>query len=429
MYLPSIIAMKFLKNSLFKSSTAKMGAKFTGGNFLVALIGAVSTLIYGRWIGPEVLGEFNKYGILTGYLSIGIIFVDAAFQRHFQYFLGKKEREKALEIAAVAHWWFLALFIFGSIIFTSLAIYNLIFYDIEAFWGWSAQILGYGLITYGLYLGTLYRSNKDFLKLNRNLLATAGVGIISLPLIYFFNFFGFVYRNIFQNLTNLLMLRHFSPFFVKPKFNKKILIDLFKVSLPLQIPVYLDTYLLKASIGLIILTAQGEKALGVYAMALTLSGFLMVFSRSLNQIISTKIMLKYGSTDSVKETFYAVIKPIMGLVFIGLILVIIFVVSINPAISYFLPKYVDSILIAQIFSLELILGLVRAPFTLFISSLMYKSLIIQRLSKVFITFLLLFLFHDSLVQIAIVLVMANFLNVLYGYFVMYKVINNEQNKS
>ena len=429
MYLPSIIAMKFLKNSLFKSSTAKMGAKFTGGNFLVAVIGAVSTLIYGRWIGPEVLGEFNKYGILTSYLSIGIIFVDAAFQRHFQYFLGKKEREKALEIAAVAHWWFITLFILGSIIFTSLAIYNLIFYDIEAFWGWSAQILGYGLITYGLYLGTLYRSNKDFLKLNRNLLATAGVGIISLPLIYFFNFFGFVYRNIFQNLTNLLMLRHFAPFFVRPKFNKKILLDLFKVSLPLQIPVYLDTYLLKASIGLIILTALGEKALGVYAMALTLSGFLMIFSRSLNQIISTKIMLKYGSNDSIKETFYAVIKPIMGLVFIGLILVIIFVVSINPAISYFLPKYIDSILIAQIFSLELILGLVRAPFTLFISSLMYKSLIIQRLSKVFITFLLLFLFHDSLVQIAIVLIMANFLNVLYGYFLLYKVINNEQNKS
>ena len=126
MYLPSIIAMKFLKNSLLKSSTAKMGAKFTGGNVLVALIGAVSTLIYGKWIGPEVLGEFNKYGILTGYLSIGIIFVDAAFQRHFQYFLGKNEREKALEIAAVAHWWFLALFIFGAIIFTVLAIYNLI---------------------------------------------------------------------------------------------------------------------------------------------------------------------------------------------------------------------------------------------------------------------------------------------------------------
>ena len=414
-------------NNLLKSSTAKMGAKFTGGNLLVAVIGAVSTLTYGKWIGPEVLGEFNKFGILTGYLTIGIIFVDAGFQRHFQYFLGKNKKDKALEIAAVAHWWFLALFLLGTIIFTVLAIYNLILNDIKAFWGWTAQILGYGLLTYGLYLGTLYRSNKDFLKLNRNLLATAGVGFISLPLIYFFNFFGFVYRNIFQNLTNLLMLRHFAPFKVKPKFNKKILLDLFKVSLPLQIPVYLDTKLLKASIGLIILNTQGQKALGVYAMALTLSGFLMIFSRSLNQIITTKISLKYGSNDSVKETFYAVIKPIIGLIFVGLILIIIFIVSIDSAISYFLPKYVDSILIAQIFSLDLILSLARSPFTLFTSSLMYKSLLIQRLSKVFITFLLLLLFHESLVQIAIALITANFLNVLYGYFVMYQVINNEQN--
>ena len=72
--------MKNLKNkmlnNLLKSSTAKMGAKFTGGNVLVAVIGAISTLVYGRWIGPEVLGEFNKYGILTGYLTFGIIFVE-----------------------------------------------------------------------------------------------------------------------------------------------------------------------------------------------------------------------------------------------------------------------------------------------------------------------------------------------------------------
>ena len=416
-------------NNLLKSSTAKMGAKFTGGNVLVAVIGAISTLVYGRWIGPEVLGEFNKYGILTGYLTFGIIFVDAGFQRHFQYFLGKNEKDKALEIAAVAHWWFLVIFIIGACIFTVLAIYNLILNDFKAFWGWSAQILAYGILTYGIYFGTLYRSNKDFLKLNRNLITTAGVGVLSLPLIYFFNFFGFVYRNIFQNLTNLFMLKHFAPFVVKPKFNKTILIDLFKVSLPLQIPVYLDTKLLTASIGLIILSTQGDKALGIYAMALTLSGFLMIFSRSLNQIISTKITLKYGSNDSIKETFYAVIKPIIGLSLVGVLLIIIFIITIDPAVSYFLPKYVDSILIAQVFALDLVLSLVRTPFTLFISSLMYKSLIIQRVLKVLITFLLLFLFHDSLVQIAIVLITANFLNVLYGYFVIYKVIKHEQNKS
>jgi O-antigen/teichoic acid export membrane protein len=417
-----MINFKVISNKILKSPTSKMAAKFTGGNIIVALIGAASAIVYGRWIGPEILGEFNKYGILTGYLTIGIIFVDAAFQRHFPYYLGKNQEKKALEIAAVAHWWFLILFLGGAIIFAILASFNLYIKDFRAFCGWTVQILAFGIMTYGLYLGTLYRSNKDFLKLNKNMLVTAGIGILALPLVYLFNFFGFAFRKILQDLTNLYMLKKYVPFVAKPKFDKAILIDLFKISLPLQIPVYLDTKLLTASIGLIILNTQGEKALGVYAMALMFSGFLMIFSKSLNQIVTTKIALKYGSNDNIKDTFMYIIKPVLKLVLVGILLLLGFVITIDPTVAYFLPKYVDSILIAQILSLELILALIRSPFTLFTSSLMFKSLIIQRGLKVLLTFTLLLFFHDSLTQIALVIIFSNFLNVLYGYFVLYKTI-------
>jgi hypothetical protein len=218
------------------------------------------------------------------------------------------------------------------------------------------------------------------------------------------------------------MLKKHVPFVAKPKFDKAILIGLFKISLPLQIPVYLDTKLLTASIGLIILNTQGEKALGVYAMALMFSGFLMIFSKSLNQIVTTKIALKYGSNDNIKDTFMYIIKPVLKLVLVGILLLLGFVITIDPTVAYFLPKYVDSILIAQILSLELILALIRSPFTLFTSSLMFKSLIIQRGLKVLLTFTLLLFFHDSLTQIALVIIFSNFLNVLYGYFVLYKTI-------
>jgi O-antigen/teichoic acid export membrane protein len=417
-----MINFKVISNKILKSPTSKMAAKFTGGNIIVALIGAASAIVYGRWIGPEILGEFNKYGILTGYLTIGIIFVDAAFQRHFPYYLGKNQEKKALEIAAVAHWWFLILFLGGAIIFAILASFNLYIKDFRAFCGWTVQILAFGIMTYGLYLGTLYRSNKDFLKLNKNMLVTAGIGILALPLVYLFNFFGFAFRKILQDLTNLYMLKKHVPFVAKPKFDKAILIGLFKISLPLQIPVYLDTKLLTASIGLIILNTQGEKALGVYAMALMFSGFLMIFSKSLNQIVTTKIALKYGSNDNIKDTFMYIIKPVLKLVLVGILLLLGFVITIDPTVAYFLPKYVDSILIAQILSLELILALIRSPFTLFTSSLMFKSLIIQRGLKVLLTFTLLLFFHDSLTQIALVIIFSNFLNVLYGYFVLYKTI-------
>jgi hypothetical protein len=59
---------------------------------------------------------------------------------------------------------------------------------------------------------------------------------------------------------------------------------------------------------------------------------------------------------------------------------------------------------------------------------MYKSLIIQRGLKVLLTFVLLFFFHDSLTQIAIIIILSNFLNVLYGYFVLNRVITSEKKK-
>ena len=66
-------------NKIASKSVLQMAAKFTGGNFLVAILGAISTLIYARWIDPYTMGNFNKYTILTGYLGIGMFFISASY--------------------------------------------------------------------------------------------------------------------------------------------------------------------------------------------------------------------------------------------------------------------------------------------------------------------------------------------------------------
>jgi O-antigen/teichoic acid export membrane protein len=264
------------------------------------------------------------------------------------------------------------------------------------------------------------------LKLNRNLLFTSFIGLLALPLVHFFGFFGFAYRKILQEGINLSLLRARAPFKIAPKFNKKILIELFKVSLPLQIPVYLDTKLLKASISLVILKTQGETELGIYAMALMFSGFLMIFSRSLNQIMTTKIMLKYGSNDSVSKTFLYAIKPVLLLSAVGCFILLCFLIALPLAVNNLIPKYSEAVIVAQILAIEMILAIIRTPFTLFASKLMYKSLFIQRMSKVLLTFILLYFFHSSLVEIVVVLITANFLNVVYGYLLLIIVIKREK---
>jgi len=313
----------------------------------------------------------------------------------------------------------LLLVLAGVIIFSGLAGKAIMEDDIIASQGWLVQIPIYTVATYGLYLRILYRSNNDFLNLNKNALVTAGTGLITLPLVYLFKFSGLAARSFVQNIVNTIVYSINAPYKVKAQFNKNGLVDLARVSFPLQLPAFLDSHLLRVTISLVILKLLGEKELGVYTMALMLQGFLLVFSQSLNQIITTKLMLKYGSNDDIKKTFKYIIKPILLVTFIGLLIVIVFNSVIQPLITLYLPKYVASIAIVQILAFEVVLALVRNPFTLFISSLMYKEMIIVRVIKVILTLLLLCLFHNTLVQIAMIVMLANFLNVIAGYLLLY----------
>jgi O-antigen/teichoic acid export membrane protein len=406
-----------IKNT-FSRSSLKTGAIFTSGNMIVAVIGIIGTLLYGRWIEPDVLGEFKKYSILTGYLAIGIVFVDGAFSRHFPYYIGKGDKEKATKIAGVAKWWYLLLAYSGIAVFSVLALHSLINGNQNGFLGWLAQIPIYAFSTYGLYLGILYRSNDDFEKLNYNNLFSSAFGLLALPLVYFLQFTGLAFRTIIQHIVMVVTYHRYSPLKVKAIFKSSDLVQLAKVSLPLQLPAYLDTHLLHASISLIILTTLGEKELGIYGMAILIQGFLLVFSKSLNQIITTKLMLKYGSNDNMFETFKYVIKPVVILTMLSIIVVVFFIYTIDPIIKYFLPKYSNSIVVAQILSLELILSIVRNPFSLFISSLQYKEMAIIRVLKVILTITFLAFFNNNITEIAGAVIFANFLNVVAGYILL-----------
>jgi hypothetical protein len=412
--------MKYLKGNSFKT-----GVIFTSGNIIVAIIGGISGIFIGKWIDPELLGEFNTFGILTAYLGFGIVFVDAAFQRHFPYYIGKDKLANALEIASVAKWWYLLLVAIGTSVYLALVIIAVLNGNKNATLGWLAQIPVYIATTFGLYLRILYRSNDDFLALNKNSLITASAGFISLPLVYYFNFLGLASRTFLQNTVNTITHMIYAPYKVKAKYDRDVLVKLVKVSLPIQIPVYFDTHLLNATISLTILKTLGEKDLGIFVMAIMLQSFLLVFSRSLNQIMSTKLMLKYGSNDSIKKTFLYVIKPTIILTLIGMAILIVFNVTIQSIVTQFIPKYIQSVPVLKILSVEMVLALIRNPFTIFMSSLMLKEMAIIRIIKVMFTFILLIFMHHSIIQIVYVIISASILNVIFGYLLLFNTMRKE----
>lgn len=399
-------------------TSARTAMLFLGGNLFVVAISGVSGLLNGRWIEPEVLGEFQKYGILTGYLMFGIIFVDAAFQRHFPYYLGKDDPKKALEVAGHAKWWYLTMSYIGSGFFLILGILGLIENNHRAAIGWFVQIPIFFATVFGLYLKILYRSNDDFRVLNRNNIKFTAAGALALPAVFFYKYYGLAFRSLVQNISNLYFYQKHVPYKVSARYSKRGLIDLMKVSIPLQLPAFLDTHLLKATVSLVVLTYLDQKALGIYGMAVLLQGFLLVFSGSINQIFTTKLLLNYGSHDEFSESIRYMFKPTILLVLIGAFIVVVVNVCIGPVVQLALPKYLEVVPVFQILAFELLFDLLSSPFTLFTASLMVKQIVWLRVLKVLVTFSLLFAFHSSLTEIALVLMVAKGIHVIGGYYIL-----------
>lgn len=315
----------------------------------------------------------------------------------------------------------------GFAVFGFLSVVSLVQGQYRAFLGWLVQIPAYTFATYGLYLKILYRSNDDFLKLNRNLIITSCLGLLTLPLVYFFQYSGLAVRAFSQNVSNIFVHARHVPYRVKAKFSMSGLRELAAVSLPLQIPVYLDSHLLKATVSLIILNFLGEESLGVYSMAILLQGFLLVFSRSLNQIFTTKLMLNFGKHDSLARSFDYIKLPVMIATFLALIIVLIFNYCASFAISFFLPRYTESIPVVQVLAFELVFALARSPFTLFVSALMYKEMVWLRVGKVIFALLSAWYFRESLVGIASAILLGEAVYLIGGYLVLTaKVRQNRQ---
>ena len=146
-----------LKDLIKHPSLGTFGV-FAGGNFFVAVLGGIGGLIQGRWIGPEILGEFGKFGILTAYFNIGLVFVHDGLARQYPYLLGKGKKEEALEVASHAKWWYLFLCSLFSPVFLILSLISIIKGDYHAAAGWAVQIPVVFVALYGAYLGVMYRT-------------------------------------------------------------------------------------------------------------------------------------------------------------------------------------------------------------------------------------------------------------------------------
>jgi O-antigen/teichoic acid export membrane protein len=405
--------------SILKSSSFRTISIFAGGNFIAAAISGISGLLYAQWITPDVLGEFNKYGILTGYLGIGLVFVHGALPRQYPYLIGKGEKEEALKVAAAAKWWYLAFSWIGTFIFAILATKSIIEFNYRAALGWSAQIPALWMAIYGVYLQTLYRSANDFKKLSYNQLASTISAFFLLVLVKIWGYWGFVARFSIQGFIGLFVHEYYVPEKIKATFNLKQLLQLAKISIPLTIPSYLDTYVLSSSISFFILSYMGEKKLGLYSMALMLQGMLMIFTRAIHQVYITKITIKYGETEDILECIKYSKLPTLVSTGISIIIALVTNLLLSYVVTIMLPNYIETTPVLNILIWQLPLFASGMSLIVLSSALWIKELVFLRITKTAACIILISLLPKSLNWICYSILISDFIYYAGGYILLF----------
>ena len=398
-----------------RSSAMRTLGIFAGGNLVVAIVSGLGGVLQSRWIPPDVFGEYRKYGILTGYLNIGLIIVQGALMRQYPYLIGRGDRIEALAVASAAKWWYLALTHVFSLLFVALAGSALLGGDLRAAAGWGVQVIAVWSAFYGVYLGVMYRTSQDFNRLTYNNLYSSTVGFALLVMVKFWDYWGVVSRNGAQLIFGLWLNHKHVPVRVKSEWDPKRLWGLAKISLPISVSGYVSTSMTTATLSFVILRYLGQTDLGIYAISLSLQGMAMTVTASLGQMFYPKIMHKYGETESFAACIRYALKPTALNVVLSTVIVAVLCFMVDPFVRLIIPKYAAAIPIIRILSLSIILTAAALPFVVFVSALRYRTIGCLALVRFAACFVLIGCLPKTLAIIAWSVVGSEIVYVLVGY--------------
>jgi len=396
----------------------------------IILLGMIAGFIILRWLDPTELGMWQSFSVFVGYLQILTLGTTSGLNRELPYWFGKGKRTLGMKRLKTAGYFTTKLSFFLMLIIMSIAI---ILYALNILTLNYAVIMIFAFSIGALsiqtnFLGATYRSTQSFDKLSKIQFYNSILFFLLLPLIYFFDIWGYIAYQTILTLALYLGYQFFRPFKVEYKFEKEQFIELVKIGLPMYIWNYLAS--LSRSIPRLILILFGSPLLvGLFSPAGSINSAMLNLPGYINRYLFPKISFQFGKNNDVNEVYQYVMKASLILFLVMMFFSIILALIIPYIFEVFFPKYIEGIVAAQItlFSgvfysinslLHITLNSIKAfkPFKFIVS---YRLIYISLFS-----FVAYYIVEDLLIAVSIGAVMSEFFNV-FNYIYFLKKARNE----
>lgn len=343
--------LKELKNKIilatggtlnFSPELKKLFLSFFSANFAVMFSQGITGLIVARLVDPDDMGIFVSTSIILTFIPLFLIGINNGLNRDLPYVLGQEKFDDAKEMRNTSISFALIISIIIFFIILIISIYFLILGNYKLAYAFLSTTILSAVYPLTTMQEVTYRTNNEFLQLSRIKFYNVLTAVITILLVYYYNYYGMLIRSALITLVYVGFLYYLSSHKFKFGINWSVFRRLFKTGFPIAIVAYMYVIFIGLD-KIFILKYFGSEAVGNFVPAIQVATALTVLPTSIYQIIYPRMANRYGQTNSINSLKNLAFKPQI-LLALGLIpLFVIIVLCVGPFVEFVLPKYTAGI--------------------------------------------------------------------------------------
>ncbi|OFX37856.1 MAG: hypothetical protein A2X08_06075 [Bacteroidetes bacterium GWA2_32_17] len=406
--------------------TNKIAVYFSAATLTMSVAQMITGIVILRWVQPEEMGLWNTINLIQTYGIFIQLGITNGLNRELPYSLGKGNKNNAIELVSTALYFnriciYVTLFvsvICGIYFYFTSGINNFII-------TFCVVCLILIMFLYQNLLTVTYRTNNSFNSLATNYFIQTVFTLISLPLVYYWNYNGMIVRYLILGFTTIIIMHYFRPFKINPNWNTLHFKKLLKTGLPLFSLGYLHGITTTMD-RVVLLKFVGMGAVGLYSPSLAILAVMRMLPKALGTYLYPQMSYELGKTGDYRKLWGWTWKSTVYLFLIFLPFIVLGIFSIKWIIQSYFPAYIESI---DIMKYTLISGLFSGSivgFNVLNSLKAFKHITVLYISKLILNLILMIIFikimKNPICGVAFSLVIADIIYFVGGLYICYFVL-------
>lgn len=318
---------------------------YTVGSLFKTAVQIIANAIILVYIDPEDMGVFNTFALFQTYALFAQAGITNGLNRELPYSLGEGDDKKALRLASTA-----MLFTLISIVVVIITGTILYILQGDTFIK-KLSIITVVLLTalrfYESYLTSTFRSNQSFEKLGKAFIFRALAGIVTIPLVIWFDYEGYLARFLLISFLLVGLMFVVRPIKEILYFGKDEFILMLKTGMPIfGLSYFFQT--IKTADRFLLATLYGTEYVGYYSFAIMTYAAFSTLPSTIANYIYPKFSYALGQKETMSKLWEHAWKSNAAMFIILLPLAILGYFITPWVVVTFFPKYTMGIAATQI---------------------------------------------------------------------------------